>query len=70
MQQWWGSGDDVYMPPFTMKRVNIDVGRDGMCLAVDKGWVAGAKVVLRKCNENDVNQKFDDRLKLTEIEGS
>lgn len=43
----------------------FDVGRDGMCLAVDKGWVAGAKIVLRKCNENDVNQKFDDRFTLT-----
>jgi hypothetical protein len=118
MEQWWGARDEAYMPPLTMKRVNIlsadgrfpqrcmevpngnyadgtelkmgqcagasanqtffkkglyqsaplaiiDTGRDGMCLAVDKGWVAGAKVVLRKCNENDVNQKFDDRLKLT-----
>ena len=47
----------------------IDVGRDGLCLAVDRGWVDGAKVVLRTCNENDVNQKFDNRLKRTEVSG-
>jgi hypothetical protein len=117
LEQWWGAREVTYMPPLTLKMVNIvsadgrfsqkcmevpngsyvegtelrmgtctggsanqtffqkglyqvppldmiDTGKDGMCLAINKGWVLGAKVVLRKCNENDVNQKFDDRVTL------